>query len=197
MFKKTVFAVALVLSMVLALVPVAAFASYPETEFAAADLRCESGETAAKAEGEAIEVSKLDLTDHGPNPYSTNLSRLAGKNPNYRTAIWTGQELQLTVMSIPKKGEVGLEVHPETDQFFYVAEGSGIVLMGPAQNSLNYTMPLEKGSAIFIPLGTWHNIVNKGCGNLKLFTVYAPPHHPHGTVQKTKAIADAEQTRVN
>jgi len=142
---------------------------------------------------EAVESAKIVISDYGPNPYSTNINRLAKENPNYRAAVWTGGKLQTTVMSIPKNGEVGLEIHADTDQFFYVVEGSGTVLMGPQQDKLDYSMPVRKGSAIFIPLGTWHNIINDGCGDLKLFTIYAPPHHPHGTVQGTKAIADAEE----
>ena len=148
---------------------------------------------AAPAAEESVHActSKTDLSDHGPNPYAAKLARLACKNPNYRTTVWSGGLLQLTVMCIPKKGEIGLEVHPDTDQFLYVVEGSGTVLMGPEKGKLNYTMPVEKGSGIFVPYGMWHNVVNKGSGDLKLFTVYAPPHHPHGTVHKTKAIADA------
>ena len=177
MFKKSVVPISLAFLMALCLVPATAFAAEP------------AGENVQMAKS-----VKIEFLDHGPNPYSTNLSLLAKENPNYRTAIWTGKELQLTVMSIPKRGEVGLEIHEDTDQFFYVVEGSGTVLMGPQRDKLDYSMPVKKGSAIFIPLGTWHNIVNKGCGDLKLFTIYAPPHHPHGTVQKTKAIADAAAT---
>ena len=131
--------------------------------------------------------------DHGPNPYVTNISRETLSNPNYRKTIWTGEHLQSTVMSIPPGGEIGLEVHLDTDQFLRVESGFGVAMMGPTQNNLNYRQPVRNDVAIFVPAGTWHNVVNTGRIPLKLYSIYAPPHHPHGTVQKTKAQADAEE----
>ena len=162
------------------------------TEFAT-DADSHVAECLAEADEEAVDSAKIGLSDYGPKPYLIKMPQLAKENPNYRTAIWTGEKLQATLMSIPKHGEVGVEIHEDTDQFFYVVEGSGTFFMGPQQDNLDYSMPIGKGSAIFIPLGTWHNIVNNGCGSLKLFSIYAPPHHPHGTVHTTKAVADAEE----
>ena len=65
--------------------------------------------------------------------------------------------------------------------------------MGPAENRLHYKRPVSAGFAVFVPAGTWHNVVNTGKRPLKIYTIYAPPHHPHGTVQATKAIADMEE----
>ena len=174
--KKSFIALALALLTALSIVPATAFAAEPAAE-----------------NKQACARSKPDFKDHGPEPFVEQLARLTKKNPNFRTAIWTGKELQLTVMSIPKGGEVGLEMHDDTDQFLYVVEGTGAVQMGAASDKLTYSQPVEKGSGIFVPVGTWHNITNSGDCDLKLFTVYAPPHHPHGTVQATKEIADSEE----
>ncbi len=137
--------------------------------------------------------SHMHISDYGPEPFVTNLDKATRQNTNYRTALWTGQHLQLTLMSIPVCGEIGLEVHPDTDQFLRIEKGNGMVMMGPAENRLNYQRPVSDGYAVFVPAGTWHNIINTGNCSLKIYTVYAPPHHPHGTIQATKAIADMEE----
>ena len=132
--------------------------------------------------------------DQGPAPFVTDIEKITRQNTNYRTALWTGPHLQLTLMCIPSGGEIGLEVHPDTDQFLRIESGSGMTMMGPAENRLSCRQPVSAGCAVFVPAGTWHNIVNTGSCPLKLYTIYAPPHHPHGTVQSTKACADAEGT---
>ena len=131
--------------------------------------------------------------DNGPAPFVMNIEQMTNLNTNFRTALWTGRHLQLTVMSIPGGGEIGLEVHPDTDQFLRVESGSGKTLMGPDQKSLNFQESINRGDAIFVPAGTWHNIINTGSRPLKLYTIYAPPQHPHGTVHKTKEQADMEE----
>ena len=131
--------------------------------------------------------------DYGPEPFITDIDKATLKNMNYRTALWTGHHLQLTLMSIPIGGEIGLEVHPDTDQFLRIEKGHGIAIMGCTQNQLNYQRTVCSGYAVFVPAGTWHNIINTGSCPLKIYTIYAPPHHPHGTVQATKAIADMEE----
>ena len=114
------------------------------------------------------------------------------QNKNYRTTLWTGLHLQLTLMSIPAGGEIGLEVHPDVDQFLYIVSGCGLVMMGPEKNLLNYQKDVYDGYAVFVPAGTWHNMINRLNRPLQLYSIYAPPNHPHGTTQATKAIADAE-----
>lgn len=134
------------------------------------------------------------LSDYGPEPFVVNIDQVTRQNQNYRTSLWTGNHLQLTLMSIPVGGEIGLEVHPDTDQFIRIESGNGMTVMGAAKDCLNYKRSVCDGYAVFVPAGTWHNIVNTGSRPLKIYTVYAPPHHPHGTVQATKAIADEEGT---
>jgi len=132
------------------------------------------------------------IKDCGPNPFVTDINQAALANSNYRTTLWTGTHLQATLMCIPAGGEIGLEVHPDTDQFLRVESGNGCAMMGPQRDALHCRCPVKNDSAVFVPAGTWHNIVNTGCGPLKLYTIYAPPHHPHGTVHRTKAQADAQ-----
>jgi len=133
------------------------------------------------------------ITDYGPEPFVTDIERATRLNTNFRTAIWTGTHLQTTLMSIVPGGEVGLEVHPGTDQLLYIVEGEGTAQMGANRERLNYQKNVRPGCAVFVPAGTWHNVVNAGGGPLKLFSAYAPPEHPHGTVHQTKEIADAEE----
>ena len=132
------------------------------------------------------------MLDVGPEPVVINITRASLYNTNYRTALWTGEHMQLTVMSLPVEGEIGLEVHPDLDQFIRIESGFGEVMMGPEEDKLNYRTPVLSGYAIIIPAGTWHNLINTGNRPLKLYTIYAPPEHPHGTVHETKEIADQE-----
>ncbi|MCI6883647.1 cupin domain-containing protein, partial [bacterium] len=122
-----------------------------------------------------------------------NIDRITKANPNYRTALWTGDYLQLTLMSIPVGGEIGLEVHPETDQFIRVESGLALAEMGDSKDHLTQKQRMDSRYAVIVPAGTWHNVTNIGSEPLKVYTLYAPPHHPHGTIQQTKAIADAQE----
>ena len=130
--------------------------------------------------------------DFGPEPFVVNIARATQQNPFYRRTLWTGCHLQLTLMCIPPCGEIGLEVHPDNDQFLRLEEGQGIVMMGACRERLNFQRPVCQDDAIFVPAGTWHNVVNTGRTPLKLYAIYAPPHHPHGTVHRTKAEGDAK-----
>lgn len=131
--------------------------------------------------------------DYGPEPFVVNIAQAARRNQNFRTALWTGCHLQLTLMCIPVGGEVGLEMHPDTDQFLRLEMGQGMVRMGSCKEELIYQKHVGADDAIFVPAGTWHNIINTGRWPLRLYSIYAPPKHPHGTIQQTKAIADAAE----
>lgn len=134
-----------------------------------------------------------DLMDYGPNPLVVNIDRLTKANDNYRLALWTGEYLQVTLMSIPVGGEIGLEMHPDTDQFIRIESGLALARMGSTKDNLDYQKRADSRYAVIVPAGTWHNITNIGDEPLKVYSIYAPPHHPHGTVQATKAIADAQE----
>lgn len=132
-------------------------------------------------------------TDNGCNPYVANIEHLTRQNTNFRTAIWTGCHLQMTVMCIPPCGEIGLEIHTDTDQFIRIEQGTAVVKMGEWKDKLSFQKNLCKGDGIFIPAGTWHNIYNVGMKPLKLSSIYAPPNHPKGTIHRTKEDAEKEE----
>lgn len=130
------------------------------------------------------------LKDLGPEPAVVNLERAVFCNGTFRTALWTGKHLQLTVMCIPVGGEIGVEIHENTDQFLRIESGCALVKMGSAPNNLATQHRADSNSGIFIPAGTWHNVFNAGSVPLRLYSVYAPPQHPFGTVHVTKRDAD-------
>lgn len=132
-------------------------------------------------------------TDHGPEPYVENIGRIAAQNPHFRTAVWTGCYLQMTVMCIPPCGEIGLEVHEDTDQLIRVEQGMAVVKVGKCEKQLEFQQNIYEGDAVFIPAGTWHNVINIGRNALKVSSVYAPPNHRRGTVHLTKADAEREE----
>ena len=132
----------------------------------------------------------VDLTDHGPEPYVLNIEKATEQNYYYRRALWTGEYLQLTVMSINPGDDIGLELHTDHDQFIRIEKGQGLVMMGDCRNNLYYRERVYEDYVIFIPAGKWHNLINTGCIPLKLYIIYAPPEHPHGTVHRTKEDAE-------
>ena len=136
----------------------------------------------------------IDLTDHGPDPYLVNIEQATEQNYYYRRALWTGEYLQLTVMSIEPEDDIGLELHTDHDQFIRIEKGQGLVMMGNCRNNLNYRERVYEDYVVFIPAGKWHNLINIGCIPLKLYSIYAPPEHPHGTVHRTKEDAEMNDT---
>jgi len=132
-------------------------------------------------------------TDYGPNPFVIDINKATLANDTFRTALWTGKHLQLTLMSIPVGEDIGLEVHPNVDQFLRIEGGNGVTMMGSSRDNLTFQQPVYNDSAIFIPAGTWHNVINTGSSPLKLYSIYAPPNHPYGTIHQTKAIAEAAE----
>lgn len=125
-------------------------------------------------------------TDYGPNPFVVDIKKAAYHNDTFRTALWTGKHLQLTIMDISVGDDIGLEIHHDTDQFLYIVDGQGLTLMGDTRDLLWFRQPVYDDCAIFIPAGTWHNIINTGRKPLKLYSIYAPPEHPFGAVHRTK-----------
>lgn|SRR5690625_5026894 len=128
----------------------------------------------------------MELKDYGPNPFVINIEEATKENYNYRTALWTGNHLQVTLMSIEVGEDIGLEVHNELDQFLRIEDGKGLVQMGDSEKNLDFEKDVGDDDAVFVPAGKWHNIKNKGDNPLKVYSIYAPPEHPHGTVHKTR-----------
>jgi mannose-6-phosphate isomerase-like protein (cupin superfamily) len=132
-------------------------------------------------------------TDEGPEPYVVDIEQATLSNENYRTTLWTGANLQMTVMKIEPGRDIGLEVHEDGDQFLRVETGKALVQMGPSKDDLPFEREVEDDWVILVPAGTWHNVVNVGSDPLKVYALYAPPEHPHGTVHPTKAESDAAE----
>ncbi|TAK31868.1 MAG: cupin domain-containing protein [Chloroflexota bacterium] len=116
--------------------------------------------------------------------YVTNIEKRSLENGYFREVLFTGPHSQLVVMSIAPGEDIGMETHPQVDQFIRVESGKGKAILSGEEHDL------EDGSAIVIPAGTEHNIVNaSGSEPLKLYTIYSPPNHPDHTVHKNKAEA--------
>lgn len=121
--------------------------------------------------------------------YVGPIEKLTEENTNFRQVIYTSGKQQLVVMSILPKEDIGVEVHPNVDQFFRIEEGEGKVIMNGEETQF------KPGDAIIVPAGTEHNVVNTSDSvTLKLYTVYSPPNHIDGRIHKTKeeAMADEE-----
>ncbi len=131
--------------------------------------------------------------DYGPAPFAVNIEQAAKQNDNFRTALWTGKHLQVTLMSINVGEDIGLEIHPDLDQFIRIEQGQGLVLMGDRKDNPDFQAYVGEGSAFIIPAGKWHNLINTGNIPIKLYSIYAPPQHPHGTVHRSKAEAEAAE----
>ena len=132
---------------------------------------------------------KIAIKDYGKNPLVININEVTKRNNTFRTALWTGDYYQLTLMSLDVGEDIGLEMHPNVDQFLRVEQGQGIVQMGKSKDNLSHQWSVFDDSIIIIPAGTWHNITNTGNTPMKLYSIYAPPNHPFGTVHKTKRDA--------
>jgi len=133
-----------------------------------------------------------NIQDTGPNPLVVDIEQVTKDNQNYRTTLWTGNHLQITLMSIEPGKDIGLEVHQSVDQFLRIEEGEATVYFGTDQNNLD-TQKAEEDFAIVVPAGYWHNVVNTGEETLKIYSIYSPVQHPHGTVHKTKEEAEASE----
>ena len=131
--------------------------------------------------------------DIGPDPQSFDLEAATLANTTYRTVAWSGRYLQLTLMSIQPGDDIGLEAHPQTDQFLRLDGGRGRVQMGPSENQLDFDQEVEDGWALLVPAGTWHKVNNIGEEPIRLYAVYAPVHHTAGVVQVTSDDAKRDE----
>lgn len=134
-----------------------------------------------------------ELQDFGKQPFVIDIEDATENNQWFRTTLWTGDYLQVTLMSIGVGEDIGLELHSDVDQFLRIEEGKGLVQMGKTKDNLDFRRYVESDYAIFVPAGMWHNLTNTGHKPLKLYSIYAPPEHPHGTVHHTKAEAIAAE----
>ncbi|MGV8951529.1 MAG: cupin domain-containing protein [Cypionkella sp.] len=117
--------------------------------------------------------------------YVVNIEVLTEANKDFRQVLYTGQNLQLVLMSLKPGQDIGAETHATHDQFFRVEKGKGkIVIDGVSQK-------LKSGAGIVVPAGALHNLINTGDKPMKIYTIYGPPNHLDQLVQKTKAEAQA------
>lgn len=126
------------------------------------------------------------MPDYGPAPVVIDIEDAAERNDAFRTALWTGSHLQLTLMSINVGEDIGAEAHSDVDQFIRIEDGEGLVRIGNGREELSLQRRVESDDVIIIPAGTWHNVINTGNEPLKISSIYAPPQHPHGAVQRTR-----------
>jgi mannose-6-phosphate isomerase-like protein (cupin superfamily) len=119
-----------------------------------------------------------------------NIERSTMENTNFRTVVFTGRHEQLTLMRLAPGEDIGREMHPDVDQFLRVEVGRGRVEFGTTEAQIDESYDVEDGWAIIVPAGVWHDLVNTGDGELKLYSLYAPPNHADGTVHRTKRDAE-------
>ncbi len=122
-----------------------------------------------------------------------DIETLTRENTTFRTVLYTAANLQLTVMCLATGEEVGMEMHDHLDQFIRVESGSARVTLGPSPTEVEVAHDIADDWAIIIPGGTWHNVINTGMEELRLYSIYAPAEHPDGTVHLTKADAEAAE----
>ena len=116
-----------------------------------------------------------------------NIEEKTEQNNFFRQVLYTGKHTQLVVMSLLPGEEIGMEVHPQVDQFFRIEEGQAKVVIDGEEHEV------DEGFAIIVPAGSQHNVINTGSNPLKLYTLYSPPNHPDGTIHRTRAEAMAAE----
>lgn len=113
----------------------------------------------------------------------SDIKQIAKHNSSFRHVLATGKYTQVVVMSIPPGEDIGEEVHEDTDQILYLVKGEGRILMDGEKR------PIKKHDMVLVHAGARHNVINTGDEDMKIITTYSPPHHPPGTVHRTKADA--------
>ena len=111
-------------------------------------------------------------------------------NDHFRAVVFTGDHTQLTIMRLGPGEDIGLEAHDHLDQFLRIEEGSARVELGRSKDQIQEKHDVADDWAIIVPAGVWHNVVNTGDSEVKLYSLYSPPEHPDGTVHKTKKDAE-------
>lgn len=119
--------------------------------------------------------------------FDQDIIEVAKANDLFRKVIKTGPHIQVVLMSIPPKGEIGNEVHEDVDQVLLFVSGTGEAAVGGEKKTIG------TNHLVFVPQGTWHNFINTGDTDLRLVTFYSPPQHQDGTIHKTKEEADAAE----
>lgn len=120
--------------------------------------------------------------------FNGNIEKMTLENTNFRKVLYTGKHSQLVLMSLKPEEEIGMEVHPENDQFFRFEKGQGKCIIDGNEYELS------DGSVIVVPAGAEHNIINVSeSEDLKLYTIYSPAHHKDGIVRASKKEAEENE----
>ena len=122
--------------------------------------------------------------------YVGNIEKQTLKNNYFRQVLFTAKNAQLVVMCLQPGEEIGDEVHHKVDQFFRIEQGEAKFIFNEKEEHV-----VRDGDAVIVPEGTFHNVINTGKGQLKLYTIYSPPNHPEGTLHKTKAEAEKAEEK--
>jgi mannose-6-phosphate isomerase-like protein (cupin superfamily) len=128
-------------------------------------------------------------TKTGKKGYCADLEEATIANNDFRQVVYTGEHLQLVLMSLAPGEEIGEETHEDRDQFFRFEEGEGVVVIDGKENEV------EEDFAVIVPAGACHNVINRGEEPLQFYTLYGPPEHKDKTVHKTKEQAEADEER--
>ncbi len=123
--------------------------------------------------------------DYGPHPHVGNMVWESGQNSNFRRAYWTGEQMQMTLMSVPIWENLGLEMIRDIEQMIRVEQGQGLIQMGADRNRMAQQY-VSFGDVAFVPAGTWYNVWNTGSEPLKLSIIYVPAHEDRGALQENK-----------
>lgn len=120
--------------------------------------------------------------------YSQNIEDLTLSNSNFRQVVYTAKHSQLVLMCLKPAEDIGEEIHDDGDQFFRFESGEGKVIIDGNEYVVG------DGSAVVVPAGSKHNVINTSTTeDLKLYTIYSPPHHKDGTTHETKEMAQADE----
>lgn len=119
--------------------------------------------------------------------WTGNIETMTLENTNFRTVVYTGSHAQLTLMSVEPGEDIGWECHAHVDQFLRLEQGTARLELGSTENVVDERHEIGADWAMIIPAGTWHNVVNTGADDLRLYSLYSPPEHPPGTIHATRA----------
>lgn len=120
--------------------------------------------------------------------FNINIEKETLENDNFRKVLYTSKHSQLVLMNLRPNEEIGMETHPDNDQFFRFEKGRGKCIIDGNEYEV------KDGSAIVVPAGAKHNVINTSSDEeLKLYTIYSPAHHKDGVVRATKKEAEASE----
>jgi mannose-6-phosphate isomerase-like protein (cupin superfamily) len=122
-----------------------------------------------------------------------DIEKLTLENGDFRRVVYTGEHTQLTLMRLAPGEDIGWEAHRHLDQFLRIEQGHARVDFGRHEDSVDESHEVSDDWALIVPAGVWHNVVNTGQEDVKLYSLYSPPEHADGTVHVTKAEADAAE----